>query len=79
MYDALGTEIKLGERYAVSERCKGGLVTVNIGKVVALTPAGKITLLVDTGILHRADGEVSRIECQEPLRYSVLPGMLFKV
>jgi len=77
MKDALGNDIVFGEKYAVSERCTGGLVVTNIGIAVKVTPGGKVTLQAERALIHDAEIEV-RIP-EKPMKYSVLPGLLFKI
>lgn len=78
MKDALGNDIVFGEKYAVSERCTGGLVVTNIGTAVKITPHGKVTLQLIAGIVHNTP-EPAQIPVSKPMKYSVLPGLLFKL
>ena len=77
MKDALGNEIVFGDRYAVSERCTGGLVVTNVGIAVKVTPHGKVTLQLEYGLSHGVP--IVKHIPQKPSKYSVLPGLLFKV
>jgi hypothetical protein len=78
MNDALGNPIVFGQKYAVSEHWRGGLVVTNVGIASKITPAGKVTLQLVRGIIHHIPTPEMFLP-EKPMKYSVLPGLLFPV